>query len=292
MIQDGQVGIYFRYPTKKPEFIALNLDSIPDWKTEESHRNHDTIFLWTKKLPVDSLILQISDNGEIIDTFEIDLMKKKEKDKSAKKEDEKPKRLGIMLNTTGGSLNQFTSDLTFVFSYPLARYDLSSVSLVDEKDTVKPRLVVVDSLKRSIRLIHKWKEDKKYRVIVPDSSFFAINDQTNDSLIFAFRTRSERDFGSLKLTVDFNSGEGPYIIQLLTEKNELVEQRRLDAPGKLVFTYMSARKYKLKAIYDQNKNNRWDTGDYLRKIQPEEVWFFPEIIEIRANWEVEENWSL
>jgi len=48
----------------------------------------------------------------------------------------------------------------------------------------------------------------------------------------------------------------------------------------------------LKVIFDRNGNGRWDTGDYLKKQQPERVMYFPKTIEIRANWDQEEQWEL
>ena len=43
---------------------------------------------------------------------------------------------------------------------------------------------------------------------------------------------------------------------------------------------------------DLNENGKWDTGDYIYKIQPEKVQFFSSGITIRANWDVEEDWEL
>ena len=126
----------------------------------------------------------------------------------------------------------------------------------------------------------------------PWIQIYSINDLTNDSVIIPFKTRMAREFGSLKLNVDFKNGEEPYIIQLLNEKDAVAEQRILNGPEQIEFTFINAGKYKLKAIRDRNKNNRWDTGDYLKKLQPEEVFVFQETIEIRANWDVEQIWSL
>jgi hypothetical protein len=35
-------------------------------------------------------------------------------------------------------------------------------------------------------------------------------------------------------------------------------------------------------------NNKWDTGDYLKKINPEKVIYLPKVIDLRANWEINE----
>jgi hypothetical protein len=192
----------------------------------------------------------------------------------------------------GGALNQFKNDLRLTFSYPLSKYSFSSVSLVDGKDTVKPKIVFSDSIKRSVSIFHKWKEENRYKVIIPDSTFYGINTITNDSLILDIRTRSAREFGSLKISIKINETEANYIFQLLNEKNVVLEERRLTGSENIEFDYLEARKYTIKVINDHNKNGRWDTGDYLKRLQPENVILFPKTIEIRANWEVEETWEL
>ena len=85
---------------------------------------------------------------------------------------------------------------------------------------------------------------------------------------------------------------GNYIIQLLDEKEKILEERMIDKPGKIQFDYLFPGKYKLKAILDQNKNGQWDTGVYLKHIQPEEVFYFPKTIEVRGNWDIDETWPL
>jgi hypothetical protein len=234
----------------------------------------------------------VVDDGKIIDTIELDLTLKSEKAKIGKKETPLTKRLLIKSNITSGYLKQFTNDLILTFSYPLSGFNFSSVSLVAGEDTLKPKIVFTDSLKRSISLLHKWKEEKKFMIILPDSSFYGINNLTNDSLIIPFKTRSERDFGSLKITINMKDPETRYIIQLQDEKEGILDERRLTGSGIVEFKYLDARKYKIKAIYDQNRNGRWDTGVYLNKLQPEEIIYFPKTLEIRANWDVEEAWDL
>ena len=42
-------------------------------------------------------------------------------------------------------------------------------------------------------------------------------------------------------------------------------------------------------IFDKNKNQMWDTGSFLNRIQPEKVFHYEEEIVIRANWILEEK---
>ena len=43
---------------------------------------------------------------------------------------------------------------------------------------------------------------------------------------------------------------------------------------------------------DRNANNQWDTGDYAQRLQPEEVFYFPSAIDVRANWDIEQTWRI
>ena len=42
-------------------------------------------------------------------------------------------------------------------------------------------------------------------------------------------------------------------------------------------------------IIDENKNFEWDTGNYLKKIQPEKVIYLASDLDLRANWEINES---
>jgi hypothetical protein len=292
LVKEGEIGLYFRYPLKKPLFIPLNIAISQDWKTEEFTRKKDTVFLWLKNVIADSLFLEVSDNNKVLDTVRLSLKEKSDGKKNDKKIDEKSKKLIISSNIRGGSLKQFKSEPVLTFAYPLSEYNFKKVILIDGKDTIHPKMALLDSIKRSVKISYKWKEDKKYMVIIPDSCFFSIDSLTNDSLVITFKTNAEKDYGSLQLSVNLESRPGSYLIQLLDEKEILVEEKQISASGKVRFSYLIPKIYKIKAILDKNKNGRWDTGDYYKKIEPEEVFYFPKTVELRANWEVEENWDL
>ena len=285
--QESQIVLYFKYPLKNPRFNALNLADSASI-LEEHNRRNDTISLWLKNVNTDSLYLQIKDQEKIIDTLRLDLTKPK--NKKSKKE-EKARSLAIYNNSSGGSFNQYKSPLVLTFSYPLIKYNFSSILLVEEKDTLHPKIVLLDSIHRNFKINYKWKEDKKYKLIIPDSLFYSINNLSNDSILFGIKTRSEKEFGSFQLTVNISSRPGQYIFQLLDEKENFIEEKIVQSSEKIKFTYLNPKNYKIKVIFDRNKNGRWDTGNYFRKLQPEEVYYFPKTIEIRANWEIEETWD-
>jgi len=45
-------------------------------------------------------------------------------------------------------------------------------------------------------------------------------------------------------------------------------------------------------IEDVNKNEKWDTGNYRKKIQPEKIFYIDKGITIRGFWDIEEDVEL
>ncbi|UCE93170.1 MAG: hypothetical protein JSV73_10205, partial [Flavobacteriaceae bacterium] len=55
------------------------------------------------------------------------------------------------------------------------------------------------------------------------------------------------------------------------------------------FRNLQPSRFMIRIIYDDNGNGKWDTGNYLLNLQPEEVYYVKTILEAKANWELEEN---
>lgn len=43
---------------------------------------------------------------------------------------------------------------------------------------------------------------------------------------------------------------------------------------------------------DANGNGKWDTGNYIMKKAPEKMHYFDGEINVRANWEMEQEWKV
>ncbi|MCX6247082.1 MAG: Ig-like domain-containing protein [Bacteroidetes bacterium] len=291
MVSPGQVGIIYRFPAVKPEFIPLNIPDNTGWMIPEFNAGKDSVFLWLRSVRKDSLVLRLSAKDKIIDTARIDLRKKNPKKSKGEKGAVVLPKLQISTNMPSSRLNQFTTDPLIISAYPLSGQDLSRIRLVDGKDTVKPKVVFADTIKRKLNVSYKWKEEHPYKLIVPDSIFHAINGQSNDSVLISFKTYSVRDFGSIEMDITVDNPSGNYIVQLLSEKENVLEQKNITSSGKVKFEYLFPAKYKIKVIFDHNRNGHWDTGRYSTKLQPEKVQYFDKIIEVRANWDITESWK-
>ena len=94
-------------------------------------------------------------------------------------------------------------------------------------------------------------------------------------------------FGKLILHLN-NEQHKPLFIELL-KNSKIVRKTSTQTGNDFELAYLTPGKYSLRIIVDTNKNNRWDTGNYLQHLQPEQSLEPGNMIEIRANWDVNQK---
>jgi hypothetical protein len=139
---------------------------------------------------------------------------------------------------------------------------------------------------------YKWVQDETYLVNFDDSAFMDIGGNYSDSTTLRVKVRMAEDYGILILDVNMTDNKGQTIIQLMTDKDVLLEEKIILASEKIRFGYLLPGNYKLKAIHDLNMNGKWDPGNYREKLLPEMVEYFTLPLSIRANWDQQEEWQL
>ena len=115
--------------------------------------------------------------------------------------------------------------------------------------------------------------------------------KANDSLKFSFSTKSLADYGNLKVNLQ-NVKSFPVIVELTDSKGKILAAQYSEKQTSVEFLLIEPQKYSMRVIYDANKNKLRDTGNYLEKLQPEEVIHFPTEIDVRANWDVDQAFDL
>jgi hypothetical protein len=256
----------------------------------ESNTTRDTLNYWLKNIKSDSLRFVVSDGGIVIDTVNLSLEFKTKESRKGQREVSLDK-LHIRSNVPRQGNLSLNQPLTLIAENPLSEADFKSIILVEGVDTLFPGAKFSDSLNRRITISRSLAEGTQYELIVPDSAFRDIYGRSNDSIRIPFKTRLLTDYGSLIMNISSAVAQ-PYVIQLLTETGKLVKEEKMESDKKLTFSFLFPGKYRLKAIVDNNQNGKWDTGNYLSHVQPEIVINYPTIIDLRANWEQEEEWQL
>jgi len=275
-------------------FIESNLkrDSITVWVTDTIISNSDTLRFELRYEVLDSL------NQLVIkqDTLEMVYMVPGSK-KPKRKKDETPEVPTINLaNNINSSVHDLYQRIQIEAPEPLTSFDLNVIRLYSVIDTVKTLLpITVEKDSNSIRkyvIEYDWEANSNYLFQIDSAAARNIYGHPSNKTEQKFRTQKEDYYGKIHLTI---SGlEGPAIVQLLSnDKDEKVLQKiQILENGKIEFPYLKPAKYIIRLILDPNKNGKWDTGFLAGHQQPEGVVYFPKILKVRSNFDIEENWLI
>ena len=108
--------------------------------------------------------------------------------------------------------------------------------------------------------------------------------------MYKLKTRKYDDYGNLELNL-INT-KFPIITQLVLSTGEIKYEKYEENNSKINFEYIDPGKYYIRIIYDQDKNGKYSTGNYLRKIDPEKVIYYPEEIDVRSGWDLIQEFIL
>jgi hypothetical protein len=183
------------------------------------------------------------------------------------------------------------------FSVPLRSFDVSKAILTTADTTTYPlQLMPADStLMRVFRVMNPLTPGTRYTLMIPPSSCRAWDETPQpDTLSWSFTQVDVDQFGTLTVVPEADSlRTGAILLMLTDDKMRVLETRLLEAPiTPQTFKFLNPGQYSLRAVDDRNHNGRWDTGDYWKRIQPEEIVVLPAPVTIRANWEEEIVWNL
>jgi hypothetical protein len=72
----------------------------------------------------------------------------------------------------------------------------------------------------------------------------------------------------------------------------VIRKATMDSDGKAEFLLLNKGTYRLRVIYDINGDGKWTTGDLAGKRQPEPVSFYPQELEIKEDWLLNQDWDI
>lgn len=273
--------ISFGYYGEGSDISINTLTEIPDTvKTIiTKERDKDTLNFWFTPYEMDSLIFTLTNEKlKVRDTFKV---------KSRKVAFDS---LKISMSQNGNI--EFDKPINLLSNTPLIRFDSTKIKLMD-KDSIEIGVnVKLDSLRNLLNFDFKIDPDQNYRMELIPGAVTDFFETTNDSVAFSFKTKSLADYGNLTLNLNGNSIVYPIIVQLTNEKGELQREIYATEPQVYTFDNLNPGKYQARVIFDLNGNGKWDTGNLLKKIQPEKISYYPALIELRANWEKIETFNL
>jgi hypothetical protein len=204
----------------------------------------------------------------------------------------KKTKLSVSSNTSRGKLD-LGKNIELKFSNPLEYADSSLIELYEDSLTSSSVRFEKYDLFRRLRIYHDFEKKKKYLLVANAGAFKDVYGNYSDSLGFAFDLQDAEFYGTLKLRLDFEGRENSKdaVLQLTDAKGVMLTEMILDGRSEVDFGRLQPAKYGLKIIFDENGNGKWDPGDIATRTLPEVLSIYPELVEVRSNWDLELEWK-
>lgn len=266
---------------------TASCDSMTIFLTDSVLYNEDTLGCEMEYLIIDS-------TGQTIDEKDTFMLAVKQISGKSKIKPEVDTLLLCSYNISEGKILDINKKPEINFSYPILKADPLKIQLFEFQDSVK--------VLKKFNLIN-WKGTRKYIVdaeyTAGEKYFIEINKGTfvdyyghkNDSSAFSFSVQNADQYG--KIIINIKHEDNKYFILLMDDKDKIISKWCSDQTknNKMEIPFLKPANYRLKAVKDDNENRKWDTGNYLKNIQPEKVVKYKEDINVRANWDTELDWN-
>ena len=193
----------------------------------------------------------------------------------------------LKFNISKNSTIDIYSDIKITSSNPIVEVNYDSIWLVRFKDSVEIDESYSSSSSnvehRSFFLKVNWIPDTRYVLTVMPGAVKDIYGMKHDTTIINFSTPSLEYYGNLAIEL---SGIRTNMVVQILDGGQVKYSKSVNSNGILHFDNLAPQKYSLRLVYDVNNNGKWDTGDFSKRLQPEEVYYYQQEINIRSNWDV------
>ncbi len=312
-----RLDLYFKAPADSlPRLTPLNFEQ-DDWAVLERSLHNDTLMYWIKDSTVynmDTLLFAANylrtDTLQQLSAYDDTLKfimkvpkKKKNEPEVRKKEKEEegdsiktPQIEFLKMTANHSATLDVYRPLSYTFNEPIAHYDSAMIHLEQKRDTLW--IPIADSLYnfrqdsvalRNYTLSYKWAPGESYRVVMDSTAFTNIYGLFTDKYKQEFKIKSLEEYANLYLAITGIADSA--IVELLNASDTPIRQAPVRNGG-AEFMYLAPGTYYARIFIDANGNGKYDTGNYAEKRQPEEVSYYPNELELKANWDVEQEWDI
>ena len=306
-----------------PTLKGLNFDERDAFIIEKTDRN-DSICYWIK----DSLIYQMDTLEIQMDYLATDTLDRlvpqtdtlflankltraerekleakaaEEKEKERKKKEKKGETIEpeptkfLTLNVDAPSAFDLDRNVYLSFDEPVASIDTAAIHMEIKKDSLWeeiPFMFVADSVvPRKYEILAEWEPEKEYQLSIDSMAFRGMYGLHTNKVKQTMKVKKLDEYGTILLNI--TGADSTAVVELLDGSGKVLRQQRITPQNTADFYYLNpGTKFYIRLFNDRNGNGVWDTGKYSEHSQPEEVYYFPKVWEMKANFEFEENWDI
>lgn len=288
---------------------SIHNDTIRYWIKDSVLCEKDTLTLQLDYLYTDSLGKLVPKRDTLVMMNKVNKEKRmamakeelEKKEKELKKKQKKGDTVNVVetkffnMNVDAPSSMDINKNISITFEEPVQSIDTSMIHIDLKVDTLwqKERfLFMADSLlPRKYYILSDWKPGNEYRLTIDSTAIKSIYGLHTNKVENTVKIKSLEEYGTLYLNI---SGAGNNaVVQLLNSSDAVVREQKVKENNTCDFYFLQPNtKYYIRMYIDRNNNGKWDTGTYDKKIQPEQVYYFPKVWEMKANFDFEENWDV
>lgn len=183
--------------------------------------------------------------------------------------------------------------ISLTFKEPIAAVNDTAIHLRQKVDTIWqdiPFDFEHDSIDlKRYNVYADWEPGGSYQFSVDSLAFTGLYGLSTDKVNNEFKVKALEEYGQ----VFFNIAgiDTTAFVELLDAQDKVVRTVQV-TDGKADFYYLAPGKYGARLVVDLNGNGIWDTGDYKNKKQPEMVYYYPQLLEFKANFELTQDWNM
>lgn len=174
---------------------------------------------------------------------------------------------------------------------PLVGSNEELIYIINRDSVNVPFTAQLRPFENTLQLSFDKNENQTYHITLLPGAVTDFFNSTNDTIKKSLNTKAFSEYGNITLNLQ-NVKSFPIIVQLTDEKGVVKAERISTSQTNIRFDFLTPGKFLARVVYDRNGNGVWDTGDYPRRIQPEEIIYFPEVLDIRPNWDVNQPFSV
>lgn len=269
---------------------SLKNDTINYWIKDSLNYKKDTLSMTLNYLYTDTL-------GQLVpktDTLNLAVKKVKGsvEPKKSKKDEPEPTKF-LQVKNSVSSIFDVYNNIRLEFEEPIVRYDSTAIHLkqkVDSLLTDVPFVFRQDTLHPlTYELMADWNPEKEYEFKVDSTAFHGMYGLFSNKIESTFKVRSLDEYAALYMNV--TGADSTAYAELLDGQDKATRKVKV-VNGRADFYYLNPGKYYVRLVNDTNGNGVWDTGNYEKGIPPEEVFYYNQELELKALWEVEQEWNL
>ena len=276
--------IVFGYDGIAKDLQVDLLSKVPeDFKSFKAfEKDKDTLNYWfNTKEELDSLKFKIT-NKSIKDTTYIDTVTVKLRAKSFD---------SIIIGSNTRSKITLDEDLIMASNQPFTAVDTSKITIIDKDSLKVPFRAKISEFKNEVVFKFDKTPNNSYNLLMLPEALTSFYQKSKDTVKYKVSTKKLSDYGTFVITLE-EVKSYPIIVQVTNKKGRVIKSKYIEQGNKVEFKNLNPAKYFIRAIYDNNKNKKWDTGNFLKKLQPEKVIYFPKELNLRANWIDQENFNI